>query len=152
MEIVTFMEGHHLAAFQDLIFPVAVVKAFVGVDRCQQTLTNTINDCDTVEATQCLWGSGPVTSWFWLIYNCGFWKVSWKDSFQRILCCNADVFLLVFAFSQTDTLPSADRLGWTHLWAYPSEVVVRLSCMTAWNSVSLQQYLKAVLLWWQQNM
>lgn len=84
MEIVTLMEGHHLAAFQDLIFPVAVVKAFVGVDRCQQTLTNTINECDTVEATQCLWGSGPVTSWFWLIYNCGFWRVSWKDSFQRI--------------------------------------------------------------------
>lgn len=40
----------------------------------------------------------------------------------------------------------------THLCAYPSEVVVRLICMTIWNSVSLQQYLKAVLLWWQQNM
>lgn len=24
-------------------------------------------------------------------------------------------------------------------------------CITAWNSVSLQQYLKTVLLWWQQK-
>ncbi len=40
----------------------------------------------------------------------------------------------------------------THLWAKPSELVVRLSCITLWNSVSLQQYLKAVLLWWQQYM
>ena len=29
---------------------------------------------------------------------------------------------------------------------------MRFACITAWNSVSLQQYLKTVLLWWQQRM
>lgn len=37
MEMVTFMGEHHLAAFEHLVFPVAVVKASVGVDRRQQT-------------------------------------------------------------------------------------------------------------------
>lgn len=60
MEIVTFMEGHHLAAFQHLILPVVVVKASVGVDRCQQTLANSVNNCDTVKGPRCLGGSGPL--------------------------------------------------------------------------------------------
>lgn len=54
MEIVTFMEGHHLAAFRHLILPVVVVKASVGVDRCQQTLANSVNKCDTVKGSRCL--------------------------------------------------------------------------------------------------
>lgn len=75
------------------------------MDLCHQTLTNSVNKW-YCQGNSMLVRKWTVTSWFWLIYNCGFRNVSWKDSFQRSWCCNAGVFLLVSAFSQTGTLSS----------------------------------------------
>lgn len=53
-----------------------------------------------------------------------------------------------FSEEKSKAAPSSSP-GWpgTHLCMKPSEPAVRLACITVWNSVSLQQYLKTVLLW-----
>lgn len=74
-----------------------------SLSRCGSMSPNSHKRCQWVwycQGNSMLLRNWTLTSWFRLIHNCEFWKVSWKDSSQMSWCCNAVVFLLVFAFSQ----------------------------------------------------